>query len=374
MELSKLTFIVTDQCNFNCTYCYQKKEHKTMDNATVETAVDFFYPHLTNLKDVRVGFYGGEPLLAYDRIVHAVELLLEKNKAGNKKISFFVTTNGSLLTEEKLDFFNRNKFSLMLSFDGLAQDKGRKEGTLEQTVDLMKRIRDYPGIAFEINSVFTPGTIGDFFDSLRFIIEQGGTDITFNISTMEEWGPRDLAKLESELERLTEYMVLFYRKNGKVPVKNFNAPGSGIFHCNAGCEHMAVSPGGELWGCFLFHDYFKTRKDDPQYPDYFVGALARFAGDEGLPTDYPGIKANYSQLRQDFFQVEGKEKTFCFLCEDVQGCMVCPVNAAYSSGSLGKISCLNCRLVKMQAKARKNFFQEMQSTDFSREDTRRNAN
>lgn len=355
MELSKLTFIVTDDCNFDCTYCYQKKEKKTMDNATVKTAVDFFYPHLTNGKDNRIGFYGGEPLLAYDRITNAVRLVLEKNKTGNKKIGFSVTTNGSLLTEEKLDFFNRNTFGLTLSFDGLVQDKERKKNTLAQTVDLMKRIRDYPGISFEINSVFTPRTIGEFFESLRFIIEEGGTAVTYNISTMEEWRSADLETLESELERLTEYMVLYYQKNGKVPVKNFNAPRSGLFRCSAGSDQMAVTPGGDIWGCFLFHDYFKTRPEDPKYRDYVFGTLADFAGHEGVNTRYPEIIGNYSQLRQDFFQVDGKETNFCFLCDDVQGCMVCPVNAAYSSGSLGKISCSNCRLVKLQAKARRDF-------------------
>lgn len=355
MELSKLTFIVTDDCNFNCTYCYQEKEKKTMDNATLKMAVDFFYPHLTGLKDIQISFYGGEPLLAYDRICHAVQLIREKNKTGNKKIGFFVTTNGSLLTEEKLDFFNRSGFNLMLSFDGLAQDKSRKVDTLAHTVDLMKRVRDYPGITFEINSVFTPRTAGDFFESLRYIIEQGGTDVTFNLSTMEEWRTADLETLESELQRLTEYLVLYYRNNGTLPVKNFNTPGSGIFRCSAGCDQMAVTPGGDIWGCFLFHDYFKTRQDDPQYRDYSFGSLARFAGDGAGNPHYPEIVENYSQLKQDFFQVKGKETKFCFLCEDIRGCMVCPVNAAYSSGSLGKVSCGNCRLVKIQSKARKKF-------------------
>jgi uncharacterized protein len=138
MEISNLTFIVTDDCNFNCSYCFQKKEKKTINNATIKTAVDFFYPFLKGNDHIYIGFYGGEPLLAYEKIKYATILLLEKNKAGNKKIKFSVTTNGSLLTDEILDFFNRHQFIVMLSFDGLAQDKGRKKGTLEQTLGVMK--------------------------------------------------------------------------------------------------------------------------------------------------------------------------------------------------------------------------------------------
>jgi hypothetical protein len=35
--------------------------------------------------------------------------------------------------------------------------------------------------------------------------------------------------------------------------------------------------------------------------------------------------------------------------------MTCPVNAAYATGSIGKISCRQCRLNKIQLRARENF-------------------
>jgi sulfatase maturation enzyme AslB (radical SAM superfamily) len=359
MRISNLTFIVTDDCNFNCSYCFQKKEKKTIRNATIKTAVDFFYPFLGSGNKIQIGFYGGEPLLAYEQMKHAALLLQEKNKTGNKKIEFAVTTNGSLLTEKMLDFFNRHKFVLLLSFDGLAQEKGRKRGTLEQMVKVMKKIREYPDITFEINSVFTPQTVSLLSGSMRFIIEQEGPEVTFNLSSMEEWRSSDLETLKNELERLTDFLVTFYKKKGRIPVKNFQTrvpgPGSGpgIFHCTAGIDHMAVTPEGKLWGCFLFHDYFKTREKDPRYQEYAFGTLTDFIAH--YETRYPEIAAHYSELRQDFFQVKCREETFCFLCEDIKGCVVCPVNAAYSSGALGKISCCHCVLKKIRRHALENF-------------------
>ncbi|NIM18102.1 MAG: radical SAM protein [Candidatus Aminicenantes bacterium] len=355
MEISNLTFIVTDECNFNCAYCVQKKEKKTINNACIKTAVDFFYPFLKQDVKVYIGFYGGEPLLAYEQIKHTVRLVQEKNKTGNKKITFSVTTNGSLLTDKMLDFFNRSQFAVTLSYDGFAQDMGRKKGTLDQMIRLMKQIQDYPNIDFEINSVFTPQTIKTFSESLRFMIEPGGPEITFNLSTMEEWEPSHLETLKEELKRLTDFLVLYYKKTGKIPVKNFQVPvpGPGIFRCSAGKDHMAVTPEGNVWGCFLFHDYFKTRKDNPQYQDYYFGTLTDFIANH--KTRYPEILANYSDLRQNFFQVECKETNFCFLCQDVKSCMVCPVNAAYSTRSLGKISCRQCQLNKIQLKALEDF-------------------
>ncbi|MDQ1350202.1 MAG: Radical protein [Acidobacteriota bacterium] len=352
MKITELTFIVTDDCNYNCSYCFQKKEKKTISHETIRAAVDFFYPFLDSKHRIQIGFYGGEPLLAFDKIKYAVLLLLEKNKKGNKDIEFTLTTNGSLLTDEMIEFFNEHLFALQLSFDGLAQENGRKKGTIEQTLQVMKQIQSYPNIAFEINSVFSPQTVGDFSDSLRFIIEHGGPDITYNLSSGEKWRPTDLETLKKEMERLADYLALYYKKTGRIPVKNFRLSNSkpGISRCGAGIDHMAVTPEGNLWGCFLFHDYFKTRKDDPQYRDYFFGTLSDFIAD--YKRRYPAIKANYSELRQDFYQVEGSD---CFLCPEIETCRVCPINAAYETGSLGKISCQKCRLMKIEKGARAVF-------------------
>lgn len=358
MEISNLTFIVTDDCNFNCSYCYQKKEKKTISNTTIETAVDFFYPFFNSNK-IHIGFYGGEPLLAYDKIEHAVMLLLKKNKTGNKKMEFSITTNGTLLTGKMLDFFDRHNFTLVLSFDGLAQEKGRKKGTLEKMLRLMKQIQACPNIHFEINSVFSPDTITDLSESIRFIIQQQSPEITLNISSFEEWERAQLDTLEKELERLVDFLVQFYKEKDTIPVKNFRfSPGKsgkekGIFQCGGGRHRMSVTTEGKVWGCSLFHDYFKTREDHPQYRDYAFGTLTDFIAN--YKTRFPEVLANYSGLRQDYFQVEREETDFCFLCEEMEGCMVCPVNAAYSSGSLGKISCRKCELVKLQSNARKNF-------------------
>jgi uncharacterized protein len=256
MEISNLTFIVTDDCNFNCSYCPQKKEKNTITHEIIKTAVDFFYPFLKSSDKIRIGFYGGEPLLAFDKIKYAVLLLEEKNQEEKKDLEFFLTTNGSLLTGEMSAFFNEHGFAVQLSFDGLAQEKSRKKGTLPHMLRVMKQIRAQPGIAFEINSVFTPQTAGDFWESLYFIIEQGGPDITFNFSSSEKWDPIDFEILKKEMERLADYLAFYYKKTGRIPVKNFRPPDTKpeISRCSAGVDHMAVTPEGKLWGCYLFHD------------------------------------------------------------------------------------------------------------------------
>jgi sulfatase maturation enzyme AslB (radical SAM superfamily) len=356
MEIRNLTFIVTDDCNFNCSYCTQKKEKKTINNTTIETSIDFFYPYLKTGERIFINFYGGEPLLAYDKIKHALRLLTEKNKQEQKQFVFAMTTNGSLLTGEILDFFSNYNFVLVLSFDGLAQELGRKKFTLSLMEELIKKIQTYTNIRFEINSVFTPQTIDLFSKSMRFILEQGEPDVTFNIVSTEDWTPAQFAALKNELQQFNDFMAHFYKETDRMPVLNFRSATTkeekkrGIFNCSAGRNRAAITPEGKVWGCHMFHDYFNSVAGHVEYGDYCFGTLDDFIAN--YDTRYPDILANYAELRQDFFQVE---EAPCFLCEEIEGCAICPVNAAFTSGSLGKITRCRCELEKIQRDALRDF-------------------
>ncbi len=78
MKLSSFTFIVTDDCNFYCEYCPQKKEKKFVSVDLIKRAIDFFYPLMKN--NASVGFYGGEPLLCFDVVREAVLYFKKKMK------------------------------------------------------------------------------------------------------------------------------------------------------------------------------------------------------------------------------------------------------------------------------------------------------
>jgi hypothetical protein len=49
------------------------------------------------------------------------------------------------------------------------------------------------------------------------------------------------------------------------------------------------------------------------------------------------------------------EKTYCFLCGDIESCNVCPVYVAYSTSSLGKIPGWVCKINKIKMRMKKIF-------------------
>ena len=354
MKLSSFTFIVTDDCNFYCEYCPQKKEKKFISVDLIKRAIDFFYPLMEN--NASVGFYGGEPLLCFNAIREAVIYFKKKNFPA-KPVDFSITTNGSLLNEEVLEFLNQNRFSVILSFDGFAHNISRKKDDFNSIVDLINNIRKCSQIELETNSVFTPGTVRYLAESIHFIIELGVKKIRYVLSTIEKWNEEALIEFESELEKVVNIIVTYYKKNGSIPVSNFKkkTPEKGLFTCTAGKDRMAITPDGKIWGCFQFHEYFKGKEKMNEYSKYFFGDLDYFI--DHYKTIYPEILPNYADLRIDNFSTG---KTYCFLCGDIEYCEVCPVYTAHSNSILGKIPAWVCKINKIKKKMKKDFLRKIQ--------------
>ena len=75
-EAQQLTFVVTQDCNLMCKYCYMlgKNKSKKMSFEMAKKAVDFFLDNnLIDTKYVILDFIGGEPLLEIELIDKIVD-------------------------------------------------------------------------------------------------------------------------------------------------------------------------------------------------------------------------------------------------------------------------------------------------------------
>lgn len=322
----------------------------------------FFLPRLT--KNYYLNFYGGEPLLSFNLIKKTISFLLNKNEELNKRVNYSITTNGILLTEKIIQFLNKHKFSVELSFDGLAQDVSRKKGSFKKIVSSIKELLNYLNINLEVNSVFTPMTVDYISESIKFIMALGVPNIHFSLSIIEPWDQACLLKLENELTKLRKIALAHYKRSGNIPVINFREDnGKGIFYCAAGKDRLAITPEGEIWGCYLFPDYFKGKEKTLEYQKLYFGTLDNFI--ENHEDIYPQIFSNYAQLSMDNFSTSAMK---CFLCLDLENCRICPVNASFSGVSLGKIPLYACEIQKIKIKEKEIFrkeFQKISSLNYS---------
>ena len=361
MEFSGFTFMVTEDCNFNCSYCYQIKGKKSIDLTTVENAVDFFFSFLT--EECYINFYGGEPLLAFDQIKHAVSTIQEKNKRLKKHVQYSMTTNGSLIDQDVLKFLNQHKFLLLLSFDGLAQDVSKKSGSFDHIVSVIKDIQKYPDIDLETNSVFTPATVGYLSRSIQFITELGVPNIDLSLDKINPWDSSSLSQLEKELRVLREFLISSYENTESIPLVDFRQkPKKDIFCCFAGKDRMAITPDGELWGCCLFPDFFKGKDETADHEKYCFGSLDSFI--KNYETVYPEILSNFSTLRTDHFFTQ---ETSCILCDELEECGVCPLDTAFSGTITKKIPSWICEIKKIFRKEKSLLWKELEKASKKQE-------
>jgi hypothetical protein len=243
-----------------------------------------------------------------------------------------------------------------LSFDGLAQELLRKKGSLERTVSIIEELLNYPDIALEVNSVFTPTTVDHLSKSIKFIMGLGVPSIHFSLSAINPWDRVSLLKLEDEMRKLRKILVSNNKIKGKIPVVNFREDsGKGIFYCAAGKDRLTITPDEGIWGCFLFPDYFKGKENSAEYQKFYFGSLNDFVKD--YKNIYPRISSNYSQLSMDNFSTSHLE---CFLCPELENCAVCPVNASFSGHPIGEIPSYLCKIQKIKIKEKEKFKREIQ--------------
>ena len=133
----QLTLGITEDCNFRCNYCvfsdnyeYSRNHSKKYMNFPIaKKAIDYYFSLLEEgkkynpLRSPSVGFYGGEPLLNFELIKKCVEYIEGEYK--NWKTRYTLTTNGSLLDKEKIDWLVVHDFTIAISLDGPENEHNR---------------------------------------------------------------------------------------------------------------------------------------------------------------------------------------------------------------------------------------------------------
>jgi len=162
--LFHLVLELTEKCNLRCKYCvysgrYSKRRihgSKDMSFETGKKAVDYFFD--MNNGNPSIGFYGGEPLLRIDIIKKIVNYATTKSKY----CTFNMTTNGTLFTDEIIQFVVNNRISVLISLDGPKEFHDRYrihkngKGSHEKIIQNIKKIKKYSSTFFEDNVGFTP--------------------------------------------------------------------------------------------------------------------------------------------------------------------------------------------------------------------------
>lgn len=121
--LSSLVLHVSHDCNLRCGYCYADfgrygGAQGMMSPELALRHVDGLFDQLAVGQDVYLTFFGGEPLMNMPVVFAAHAHAKARAQREGRRISFGITTNATLLTEELATFFKNEHFTVTVSIDG----------------------------------------------------------------------------------------------------------------------------------------------------------------------------------------------------------------------------------------------------------------
>ena len=158
-------------CNFNCSYCSQRHFRGKADSAKPSDVIPFMEMlsrnEITVDEEGKIFLWGGEPLIYYKTLEKLVPLLRERYPSQ----MFEIITNGSLLTKDKVDFFN--KYNVVVS----VSDDGFNEFRCEKAVESAKK----NDAIFE----YAAKTMGENF-FVGIVPSAGNSDVIKQIDTIRK--------------------------------------------------------------------------------------------------------------------------------------------------------------------------------------------
>jgi uncharacterized protein len=273
-----LSLAVAQKCNLGCTYCYAQQgsfggAESGMSLDVALAAVDSLLGGAAPGEKVSLAYLGGEPLAGRPVLRAATEYAARKAAEAGVEVAFSLTTNATLLDADDADFFERHRFAVTVSIDGVGEAHDRLRpfksgrGSYERVVERARLLFARSPRRSQITArvTVTPGNLR-LRETLDELLRLGFDAVQFSpmLSSPSGAGEMGAAALDAMLSQLMECGGEFERRlrdNSFYPFLNvintlrrIHERGRDEYPCGAGGSYLGVSSGGGLYACHRFVD------------------------------------------------------------------------------------------------------------------------
>lgn len=220
-----LILFITNKCNLRCDYCLVKKGRDIMSYKVAKESVDYYLKKTGQKKHIR--FFGGEPFLSFGLIKKIVKYANQQAKKYNQNLTFDISTNGTLLSKNKLDFFRKNNnVELILSLDGteLSHLINRKSnvGGINSHLNILKYLDEILKIDnLCVNTVLAPNQVANFSRNFLYLVKVGFRHFNFLPAYYLLWKMDKQKELKKQLNMAARIIKTLRIKTGvNIKIKN----------------------------------------------------------------------------------------------------------------------------------------------------------
>ena len=224
----------TSRCNYRCTFCC--KQNLGGDLSSLNDA-GIVLDHLKRLGMDKINFVGGEPF-CHPMIIDLIIL------AKKKGFTTSVTTNGSLLTEEKLEkmlgYIDWIGISVDSSSENVEKQLGRGKGQhVRQAIRTAELVKKF-GVKLKINTTVTRTNMAE---DLRPLINRISPDRWKIFQFLHVQGQNDESVKTHSISN--KEFNLFKDRNSDITLKNGTTP---VFESSEQMRdsYLMISPSGNI--------------------------------------------------------------------------------------------------------------------------------
>ena len=283
-RIGNIALNLTHDCNMRCKYCYAGEGNyggprTYMTIPTAERSIDFLFECAGPRKYLSITFFGGEPLMNFDVLKFCVLYANDKARSLGKEIEYTVITNGTLLTNEVIDFLNEYKLGVQISIDGPPgiQDYLRpfprgvgSSGAIEPKIINFTRSRGNRG---SVRATLTRKNL-NLVESAKYFLNLGFTHIHFEPVTVSVdsslfLDPEDFPILRQEYEKLAQFYLEELLRGHYFGIEGFTNTMSATYSgdqrwygCGVGRTYIAITPTGDIYPCHRFQGMKEWKMGD----------------------------------------------------------------------------------------------------------------
>lgn len=228
MSMYDLFVFTNGTCNMNCSFC-PRRNFLDKDSLTSAERLKIFKNIFTKYPYTVISFTGGEPLKELDFLLPAITHA--RTLSPNMILSVY--TNGSLLTEELVSFFNINKVKLFIAFeDPLIGEKSVLNAiNVSKNIALIDLINNLNNVEI-VKIIFSATPFSKSLIDLSLLFPKAGFQLTFDcVNTI--FCKIDMDYIKDQLDNLKQYKnfkkLRFLLTHTKCEQKCFNMEESGKF-------------------------------------------------------------------------------------------------------------------------------------------------
>ena len=229
-KLDSITLNMTNNCNLNCSYCFEHNKSIHKDMMDLKLAVDViktaYASHYVNPRfnnKFTINFFGGEPYLNWP----AMKAIIDYCSENEMDVSLGVTTNLTILTDEMLDYVDKHNIHLLVSIDGTkdVHDKNRSN-SFDQVMTNLMRLRNRDLLIYvEARMTILPEDAAQMFQSVKYLIDFGIDNICPMPVTDVKWAQEQLDHYRLNFNALVDYFIVKSNEedyNRNISIKNVN--------------------------------------------------------------------------------------------------------------------------------------------------------